>query len=451
MSIKIFIFSIVVLALVSVLAFACLMPKKIEIKPDPAFVLASLVLNNESREHIFLEAFEEVKKELIFTEVDFLEVNLADMKIRVFQKGSLKKEVPILAKGDPQGWGGTAAGIYGIKAKYKNSFSVVADVYMPLSIHFYGKYYLHGEPYYPGGQPLISSVSGGCVRLADEDAQIIYSLAEIGMPVLVVDKPQDHYQYPEKEETDFPEVSAKSYLVADLDSGLVFSQKDAQEKRAIASLTKLMTAVVLAENIDLRKTILVEEKMLDAYGATTGLEKDKRFGVVELFYPLLIESSNDAAEVLSYFLGREKTIELMKQKAKSILMTDTEFTDPSGYDPGNISTAQDLFYLARYILNNRPPIFEITRSKRVTSFRTVSFDVENLWNKNVFVNDPTFVGGKTGFIKASRYTAIFIFRFTTADNVERNVVIILLGSDNEESDTQKIYQWLQENYFKEQE
>jgi len=246
---------------------------------------------------------------------------------------------------------------------------------------------------------------------------------------------------------EFPEISAQSYLVADLDSGYVFTEKNSQKELPVACLTKLMTAAVVAENIDLKKPIFVEEKMLEAYGSTEGLEAGKFFRIVELFYPLLIESSNDAAEVLSHFLGREKTIRLMNEKAKAILMEHTKFVDPSGFDAENISTAQDLFYLARYLLNNRPPILEITKGKTVSSFGEISFKIEDLWNKNIFINDSTFVGGKTGFIKASKYTAIFIFRFTGHDGSKRNIAIILLGSENNEVDTQKAYIWLQENYF----
>ena len=140
---------------------------------------------------------------------------------------------------------------------------------------------------------------------------------------------------------------------------------------------------------------------------------------MELFYPLLIESSNDVAEALSYFLGREKTIKLMNEKAKFILMKQTEFTDPSGFDPGNVSTARDLFYLIRYIFNNRPPILEITKGNKVRSFGDIGFDIEKFWNKNVFIDDPTFVGGKTGFIKESKSTAVFIFRLSDQDGRRR--------------------------------
>lgn len=407
--------------------------------------LASLIVGQ--KEEIFLPFFEEKRQEMLSRKTDFLEINLEEMKARVYKNGLLVKDASILAKGDAQNWGGAAVGLYKILRGFTNAYSVVSEVYMPWSIHFYGKYYIHGEPYYPDGRPLVSKYSGGCLRLANEDARVIFELTEKNMPVLVIDKAKDDYSYQEQDPTAFPELSAKSYLVADLDSGYVFSQKNIKEQLPIASLTKLMTAVVVAENVDLAKTITVQEAMLDAYGSTDGLEAGEKFGVVELFYPLLIESSNDAAEVLSHFLGKEKTIQMMNEKAKAIMMEQTNFACPSGYDPGNVSTAKDLFYLARYILNNRSPLLEITKSKEVRAFGEIGFDIKNMWNKNLFINDATFVGGKTGFIISSRYTGLFIFRLATEGGVERNVAIILLGSENEELDTQKAYLWLLENFF----
>jgi len=392
----------------------------------------------------YLKTFEGLKEEFLSSKTDFLEVNLSEMKIKLWQKGLLTKEVPILAKGDPQGWGGSAAGLYKILSGNKLSFSIVSNVYMPYALHFYGKYYIHGEPYYSGGEKLSSEVSGGCLRLSDKDAKTIYEMTELNMPVLVIDKGKDNYEYPLKSLSDFPEVSAESYLVADLDSGFVLADKNSEEKFSIASLTKLLTAIVVAENIDLKKSIAITFKMLEVYGSTEGLTLGKTFRVVELFYPLLIESSNDAAEAVSYFLGREKTIRLMNEKAKAILMENTNFSDPSGFALNNVSTAKDLFYLARYIFNNRPPIFEIGQGKKVTSFGEVRFDIEKFWNKNVFINDPTFLGGKTGFLKETGQTAIFLFRF----NDERNITIVLLKSGDIKTDTQKIYIWLQKNYFK---
>jgi len=317
---------------------------------------------------------------------------------------------------------------------------------MPYALHYYGKYYIHGVPYYPGGQKRITSITGGCIQLSDKDAKDIYELTELNMPVLVIGREKDHYQFTNKKFSEFPEVSAKSYLVADLDSGFVFAEKNSKVKLPLASLNKLMLALVVAENVDLRNSILVKPEMLEAYGSTKGLEAGKSFRVVELFYPLLIESSNDAAEVLSGFLGRTKTIEMMNEKAKAILMDNTEFVDPHGLDLKNVSTAQDLFQLARYVLDARPLLLEITKGKMVGSFGEVRFNIQELRNRSVFFNDPNFVGGKTGYLAKSKNNALFIFRFLTKDEKSRDIVIILLGSDDKKTDTQKIYRWLLENY-----
>jgi len=401
----------------------------------------------EEDDIVFLELFEDMKKRFISNKVDFLEVNLANMKVAIYKNNSLIKEVPILIKGNVDHWGGSASGLYKILSGNKASFSIGSGVYMPYALHYYGKYYIHGIPYYPGGVKFDSLFSGGCLRLKDEDAEAIYELSELNMPVLVIDKERDDYEYMNKEITEFPELSARSYLIADLDSGYVFVEKNSSDPLPIASLTKLMTALVVVENVNLKKSILIKEKMLEAYGSTEGLEIGKRFKVVELLYPLLIESSNDVAEALSYFLGRGKTIKLMNEKAKLILMKQTEFTDPSGFDPGNVSTSRDLFYLARYIFNNRTPILEITKGNKVRSFGDIGFDIEKFWNKNVFINDSTFVGGKTGYIKESKSTAIFIFRLSDQDGIERNIAIILLGAQSNKVDTQKAYMWLLDNYF----
>jgi len=403
-------------------------------------------LENSQEEAFYLKTISDIKNDFILNNKSFLEINLSAMKVRLYRDGELEKEVPILAKGDSQDWGGSALGLYKIISGNKLSYSLVSGVYMPYALHYYGKYYLHGGAYYPGGKKLISSVSGGCIRLSDKDARIIYELAELNMPVLVIGKEKDYYQFTDKNLSEFPEVSAKSYLVADLDSGFVFVEKNSKEQLPIASLGKLMTAVVVAENVDLRKFIFVKPEMLEAYGSTKGLKAGESFRVVELFYPLLIESSNDAAEVLASFLGRTEIIKMMNEKAKAILMNKTEFVDPHGFDLKNVSTAQDLFQLARYVLNTRSPLLEITKGKMVRSFGEVRFEIKELWNKNVFFNDPNFVGGKTGFLAQSRNNALFIFKFLTEDEKSRDIVIILLGSDDNKSDTQKIYKWLLENY-----
>ena len=122
----------------------------------------------------FLPLYEDKEEEFISSQADFMEIHLNEMKVRIYEKGKVVKEADVLTKGDSQNWGGTAAGLYDVIRGYSSAYSLVSEVFMPWSLHFYGKYYLHGQPYYPGGEPLISVHSGGCLRLSDKDAKDIY-------------------------------------------------------------------------------------------------------------------------------------------------------------------------------------------------------------------------------------------------------------------------------------
>ena len=403
-------------------------------------------LKGYQEEPFHLTIISDIKDDFIFNNKTFLAINLSGKKVKLYEEGELLEKIPILALGDIYNWGGTPVGLYNIMSKHRLAFSSIANVYMPYALRFYGKYFIHGQPFFPGGRQFISEISGGCVGVSNEDARSIFEFAELNMPVLIIDEKRDYFEFKGKNLSDFPEISAKSYLVVDLNSGFVFAEENSEKQLSIASLTKLMNAIVVAENIDLRRSIVVQQKMLKPRGFTKGIEAGRRFRVVELFYPLLIESSNDSAEILSGFLGRDRTIRKMNQKAEAILMKSTEFVDPHGLSLKNVSTAQDLFQLARYTLNVRQPLLEISRGNKVRSFGRVYFKIEELFNRNIFFNDPSFVGGKTGFLLQAKHSAIFIFRFSTYSEEIRNIAIILLGSENNKVDTQRIYRWLLENY-----
>ncbi|MDI6883216.1 MAG: L,D-transpeptidase family protein [Patescibacteria group bacterium] len=378
------------------------------------------------------------------------------MKIKIYEKGDLLKEVPIFTKGDPERWGGTSLGVYKVLSKNKIAFSNLAQSWMPWAIHIDGKYYIHGDNWYSGGRIDISPITGGCVRLSNENAKEVYDFIQEGVPILVTDKgfENDDFQYSLfQNPTLFPELSAESYLVADLGSGFIFKEKDFQKQLPIASLTKLMTAIVIAERVDLRKSILAKKEMIEPFKIfnwfSPKLEIGREYKVIELFYPLLIESSNDVAEALGYFLGKEETVRLMEEKARAILMEKTNFADVTGISENNLSTTEDLFYLARYILSSRPTLLKISKREEVLTFG-ISISFKELKNKNILFEYPNFLGGKTGYTKISKYTGIFILKFipkTTDSNQERVISIILLGSESLEDDLQEIFQWFRENYF----
>ena len=113
-----------------------------------------------------------------------------------------------------------------------------------------------------------------------------------------------------------------------------------------------MTATVVAENIDLRKSVSITERMLEGYGSTEEIEEGSQFRLVDLFYPLLIESSNDAAEALTYFMGREagdfvtikKNITAIRLIYRSNNIKESGFTRTIGTDKSH-----KFFMLKSYI------------------------------------------------------------------------------------------------------
>ncbi|OHA58922.1 MAG: hypothetical protein A2571_00900 [Candidatus Vogelbacteria bacterium RIFOXYD1_FULL_44_32] len=415
-------------------------PVEAEIVAPPAPVMSA---NDDSQK--FIRPFVIAKDNLLSSGEKFVVVNFFAKNIELYEGGALVATTSVRALGDPQGWGGTPAGLYNVLDKSERAFSASAEAYMPNALHFYGKYYIHGEPYYASGRKLGADVSGGCVQLADSEAPNFFAQVDQNVPVLAVDKPADDFVYPSGAKTVLPNISAKSFLVADLDSGEIIADQDSTKVFPIASITKLMTAVVVAEHIDLRRNIEIEPKDLEAFGDTAGLDLEKSFRVVELFYPLLIESSNDTAEVVARFLGREATIDLMNEKAERLFMTDTRYADVSGFDVKNTSTARDLYLLGRYIKNNRRPILDITKGKAVTSFGPVRFDVRQMENKNEFAKGADFIGGKSGYLDEAKNTGLFMFKIKVAGE-EREVAIVVLKSEHLKKDVEVLKGWVERNY-----
>ncbi len=420
----------------------------------PAFFMSGCLSQSASsfycafldEESFFLKTIEDIKEDLAKEGKSFIEVDLSAMEARIYQEGDLFKKFPILAKGDVSSWGGSAFGLYQVLGGNKFGYSGISEVYMPYALHYYGKYYIHGEPYYPNGDELISSVSGGCIRLSTKDAEEVYQLAEIGMPVLVLAAEKEGAAFIRENDFEIEGITAESYLAVDIDSGFVFAKKEPEKQLPCSSLTKLMAAVVVAENVDLEESITVDPEMLEAFGSTKGLKTGESFRPVELFYPLLMESSNDAAQALSGFLGKTRTVELMNEKAGSILMEDSRFVDSHGFSLENVSTAQDLFQLARYIFFARPPLLEITKGNEVRSFGGVSFDIEEMANENIFFKDPDFIGGKASYSSLSKNSGVFIFNILIGGEA-RNMAVVLLGSEDLKTDVQNIYRQVAENYL----
>lgn len=387
--------------------------------------------------------FAETKKSFIEAKASFMEADLTAMTLKVYKDGEVIKEVPIRTKGREGSWWETPAGLYRIEAKDTRHFSKFGGVYQPWSMVFQGNFFIHGWPYYPDGTPVSSLYSGGCIRLSTDDAKAVYALAEIGMPVLVYQKDfgTDDFGYMPKVVS--ADVSAKEYLAADLKNNFVFLGADTRGGAPVASIVKLMTALVAAEYINLDKEITVPKEAA-VFTSRPRLQPGDKVSAYQLLYPLLQESSNEAAVTLASAVGRDYFVNLMNKKAAALGMVNTHFADPAGVSPENISTAEDLFLFAKYLLNNRSFILKIT-SGTVGANAYGPSEFKDLNNFNVFAGQANFLGGKVGETEQAGQTMLAIWNENLGGEV-RPMVIVVLGSKDKITDVNAIRDTVIKNY-----
>jgi D-alanyl-D-alanine carboxypeptidase len=227
-----------------------------------------------------------------------------------------------------------------------------------------------------------------------------------------------------------PHISAPVGLLADLDTGAVLYRKSTQLARPIASLTKVMTALIVTETTDPDETVVVDPAAVygrDDYGAssTLGLRAGERMSVEDLLYGLLLGSANDASEALAIHVDGsvEAFVAHMNRRAVSLGMGDTRFFSPSGLDDRGRSTASDLLRLV-VAAERRPVLRRIvaTRFHRIPG--TGNAPDRRIQNRNVLLwLYPGADGMKTGFTYGARACLI-----ATATRDGRRLVSIVLGA-----------------------
>lgn len=385
--------------------------------------------------------YQETKRSLITQKVSFIDADLSAMKLILYVGGDPLLEVPILSKGKSGSWWETPAGIYRIETKEKNHFSSFGEVYQPWSMAFQGNFFIHGWPYYEDGTPVAGTYSGGCIRLSTEDAKKVYELSEVGMPIIVytTDNATDAFAYQLKA----PAVTAAAYLVADVKNGTVLTSKSASNPAPVASITKLVTALVATEYINLDKEIKIPAAAR-VYTSVPRLKTGSEVRAYDLLFLLLQESSNEAAEALAAAQGREYFVSLMNKKAKAINLPHTLFTDPSGAK-SDLSTPEDLFTLLRYILENRRFIFEITTGNLTnTAYGAPAF--KNIQNFNMVPKTTaTLIGGKVGQTLEAGETYAGIFSADVGKE-KREIAVIVLGSRDSLDDVRKLLDFVKTTY-----
>lgn len=233
---------------------------------------------------------------------------------------------------------------------------------------------------------------------------------------------------------------AQAFVVKDLDTGEEVLKQNSDTKFPIASVTKLVTAMIALYNIPPEEIVKVSKTAVATYGRQGNLSAGEKIKAIDLINCLLLESSNDAAEALAEHFGRAEFLALMNKKAAALGMKDTSYKDPSGLSSSNISTPEDLSTLMAYIEDNRSDILAITK-KKSHEVAGSSKSPKHIWyniNKLVRNNDSYYLGGKDGFTGEALMTFTGAFSISINEFDRKRFSIAILRSSDRNSDIAKI-------------
>lgn len=191
-----------------------------------------------------------------------------------------------------------------------------------------------------------------------------------------------------------PRVDAGAAVVIDAKSGRILYEKNAFSRRAMASTTKIMTAIVAIENGRLEDEVTVSKRAASVGGSNVGLRAGQVLSLKELLYGLMLNSGNDAAIAIAEHTGGsvEEFLEMMNRKAEELGLKDSSFKSPHGLDmDGHYSTAYDMAMITRYALKNK--IFAA-----IVSTKSAHISSGGLYNTNEMLDlYPGADGVKTGY------------------------------------------------------
>lgn len=237
--------------------------------------------------------------------------------------------------------------------------------------------------------------------------------------------------------------SAHSYVLMDAETGRVLDSKNMNDKSLIASITKIMTAVIAIESNKLDELVKVDDSILKAYGSGIYIQVGEEMLLRDMLYGLMLRSGNDAAVMIAtYVAGSEEAfVKLMNDKAQKIGMKNTTFVNSSGLDntdSGNYSTAYDMALLTRYAMQY-DEYREIVKTKEYTvktNYKTY------VWhNKNKLLNYDYVTGGKTGYTEKAGRTLV-----SSASKDDMNLIVVTIRDSDDWNTHIELYNYAFSNY-----
>ena len=241
------------------------------------------------------------------------------------------------------------------------------------------------------------------------------------------------------------ELNARIALIYDRASGRVLYEKNGDKQTPMASTTKIMTAIVVLENTNLKDIVTIDSKSASIGGSRLGLKKDDKVTINDLLYGLMLRSGNDAASALAIYVGGsiQNFADMMNNKAEELGLTNSHFVVPHGLDDeGHYTTAHELAKITDYALKN-----ETFKKIVSTSNTTISINgnLKQINNTNKLLNSVSGVYGvKTGFTNGAGRCLV-----TAWEKNDMDIITVIIGADTNNlrtTDTKKLIEYVEKNY-----
>ncbi|MFA5368684.1 MAG: serine hydrolase [Candidatus Paceibacterota bacterium] len=229
--------------------------------------------------------------------------------------------------------------------------------------------------------------------------------------------------------------------------------KNENSPAPIASMSKLMTAIIAIEQYDLEDDIIINKENALALNKTgLNIKTGDRISLNNLLQIMLIESNNAAAEALTQKMGRDNFIAEMNKKSKDLGLINTIFYNPSGLDISdaifNISTPKDLEKIAVYIIQKQPLIGDICSIEQIDVYVNGKL-LKHLENTNILLKSSSdYLWGKTGYTEEANGCIILILKRPFSNIKESSntyIINIIMGADgkiNRFLEAQKMENWI---------
>lgn len=231
----------------------------------------------------------------------------------------------------------------------------------------------------------------------------------------------------------------------DMDSKRILYAKDIHYTQSVASISKIMTAILAIEKKNVNDIVIIGDEVLKAYGSGIYVKQGEKITLEDLLYGLMLRSGNDAAVAIANYAGGNinNFVYEMNKKAKEIGMKNTTFNNPSGLDEkefkGNFSNAYDMAILMSYAMKNKE-FRKIVGTKNHKVKTNMNYYKWKNKNKMLF-NYKYTTGGKTGFTKKAKRTLV-----TTASKNNLNLVAVTINDGSDFEDHQKLFEEAFDNY-----